>query len=141
MLRLAKEMLGAAVPDDVLRALPSENLDDALRTARFMTLEGNQICRALPAPVVGMSNATTWPGRISALWRSLFVPTRLLAATYGLSPQSPRVFLYYPVRLKDLLKRYGSVVLRLLRRDPTLTRIAWGVAMIQHWLWDDTGSD
>ena len=141
MLRLAKEMLGAAVPDDVLRALPSESLDDALRTARFMTLEGNQIGLGMPAQVVSVSNATTWPGRISVLWRSLFVPTKFLAATYGLSPRSPRVFLYYPVRLKDLLKRYGSVVLRLLRRDPTLTGIAREVAMIQHWLWDDTGND
>ena len=141
MLRLAKEMLGAAVPDDVLRALPSDNLDDALRTARFMTLEGNQICRGLPAQVASISNARTWSGRISVLWRSVFVPTKLLAANYGLPPQSPRVFLYYPVRLKDLLKRYGSPVLRLLQRDPALTRIARRVAMIQHWMWDDTGSE
>ena len=82
MLRLAKEMLGAAVPDEMLRALPSGNLDHALRTARFLILEGNQIGRGLPSGVASVSSATTWRARIRALGRSLFVPRAALARDF-----------------------------------------------------------
>ena len=135
MLRLAKEMLGAAVPDEVLRARPSGDLDHAVRTARFLILEGNQIGRGLPAGVASVSTATTWPGRIRAFGRSLFVPTAALARDFRVSPRSPRLLLY-SMRVRDLLKRHGPVVVRLLRRDPTLTPIARDVATIQQWLSD-----
>ena len=133
MLRLAKEMLGAAVPDEVLRALPSGNLDHALRTARFLILEGNQIGRGLPSGVASVSSAATWPARIRALGRSLLVPRAALARDFRVSPRSPRLLLY-SMRVRDLLKRHGPVVVRLLRRDPALTPIARDVAMIQQWL-------
>ena len=41
------------------------------------------------------------------------------------------------MRVRDLLKRHGPVVVRLLRRDPALTPIARDVAMIQQWLASD----
>jgi hypothetical protein len=137
MLRLAREMLGAAVPDAALRALPSDRVDDALRTARFMILEGNRICRQMPAPIVTLSSATSWPERCRVLLRSLFPTTDRLAAHYGLSVRSPGLFLYYPVRLKDLLTRHGTIVLRVLRGDPALTPIAREVAMVEDWLSQD----
>ena len=138
MLRLAKEMLGAAVPDEVLRARPSGDIDHALRTARFLILEGNQIGRGLPSNVASVSSAATWPARFRALGRSLFVPRAALARDFRLSPDAPRLLLY-SMRVRDLLKRHGRVVVRLLRRDPALTPIARDVAMIQQWLaTDDT---
>jgi hypothetical protein len=136
MLRLAKDLLGAAVPDEVLRARPSGDLDHALRTARFLILEGNQIGRGLPSGVASVSSAATWPARIRALGRSLFVPRAALARDFRLPPDAPRLLLY-SMRVKDLLKRHGPVVVRLLRRDPTLTPIARDVAMIQQWLATD----
>jgi len=136
MLRLAKEMLGAAVPEEILRALPSGDVDHALRTARFLILEGNQIGRGLPSGVASVSRATTWPARIRTLGRSLFVPRAALARDFRMSPRSPRLLLY-SMRVRDLVKRHGPVVVRLLRRDPALTPIARDVAMIQQWLSDD----
>lgn len=136
MLRLAKEMLGATVPDEVLRARPSGDVDQALRTSRFLILEGNQIGRGLPSGVASVTSATTWPARIRVFWRSLFVPAAALARDFHLPPQSSRLLLY-SMRVKDLLKRHGSLVVRLLRRDPTLTPVARDVATIQEWLSDD----
>jgi hypothetical protein len=138
MLRLAREMLGAAVPEAVLHALPFDGADDALRIARFMILEGHGICRQMPAPIVTLSRATSLSGRFAVLVRSLFPTTDRLAAHYGLSARSPRLFLYYPVRLKDLLKRHRAVVLRVLRHDPALTPIARKVATIEDWLSNET---
>jgi hypothetical protein len=139
MLRLASEMLGAAVPDEVLRARPSGDLDHALRTSRFLILEGNQIGRGLPSGVASVTSATTWPARVRVLWRSLFVPSAALARDFRLPPDSSRVLLY-SMRVKDLLKRHGSLVVRLLRRDPAVTPIARDVATIQQWLSDDDRS-
>ncbi|MEO8257912.1 MAG: nucleotidyltransferase family protein [Acidobacteriota bacterium] len=139
MLRLAREMLGAAVPDDVLRALSSDRADDAIRTARFMILEGHRICRQLPAPIVTLSSATGWPGRLRLLLRSLFPSPDRLAAHYGLPARSPTLPFYYVVRLKDLLKRHGTVVRRVLRRDAALTPIARDMATVEDWLSKEAG--
>lgn len=136
MLRLAKEMLGAAVPDDVLRARPSGDIDHALRTARFLILEGHQIGRGLPSGVASVTRATTWPARIRVFWNSLAVPSEALARDFRMPPGSSRLLLY-SMRVKDLVKRHGPAVVRLLRRDPTLTPIARDVATIQQWLSDD----
>ena len=42
----------------------------------------------------------------------------MLARTYGLPPNSPRAFLYYPVRAQDLWRRYGRISGDVVRGEP-----------------------
>lgn len=137
VLRLAKEMLGARVPDDVLRAGPSPGFDRALEAARVLALQGRHD-RSVPPRVLRAWSAGTWTGRIQAFWRRLFLPADVLAECYDLPRHSPVLRLYYAVRLKDLLMRYGSVLVRLSGRDPALTPTVRDLIVVQDWLSDDT---
>jgi hypothetical protein len=60
--------------------------------------------------------------KVSQLLRRMFLPPDLMASNYQLSPSSWRVYLYYPVRLLELLVRYPRIVRQMARRDAsTLT--------------------
>jgi hypothetical protein len=48
------------------------------------------------------------------------IPPAAIARAYALAPTSKTVYLYYPVRAIALVRRYGSVCWRLLRRETHL---------------------
>jgi hypothetical protein len=134
-LRLAKDMLGAAIPDEVLTALRPAAFDESLvAMARTVTLRDSSTNRAIPPSLVRMTRATAPGRRIVELWRRIFLPRAVVAEQYAVSPASLSVWFYYPVRFKDLLTRHGRVAIRLLRGDPILTPMAAQKAAIQDWL-------
>jgi len=70
-----------------------------------------------PAEVVpvGLSSVRLWDeegaaAKMVRFWRRLFVSRQMLATIYSVPPDSWRIFLYYPVRIKDLLVRHRGVV-------------------------------
>ena len=47
-----------------------------------------------------------------------------MAEMYRASPDSKRIYLYYPVRWRDLLRRHGRSAWRFLRRDDVMMDLA-----------------
>jgi len=142
-LRLAKETLGAAVPGAALGALRSGDVvdgDDALvATARQLMLLDSQTHRSMPPSLVAVAGARGRGDvdlRLTTLARRIFLPRDIVARAYGVAPGSPKILLYYPVRLKDLIARHSRVALRLLRGDTRLTPVAAQKAALQQWLTD-----
>lgn len=134
-LRLARDLVGAAVPDAVLLALQPVEFDDTLiAVARGITLTDGRKNRAMPATMVKMSDAATFQAKVRACVRQIFVPRSELADHYAVRRDSRRLLFYYLVRLKDLLVRHGRTAVRVFRGDPALASMAHQKAIVQDWL-------
>ena len=119
VLRLARDLLATAVPDEVLIALQSADFDE-----RLLVQAGEQVL----APFDGFSSfkslnlAQFWTARrlrdkVTILLRSLFPLPETIAERYPTSSSSRWLYLYYLVNLKDMILEHTPVVWRLLRGD------------------------
>jgi hypothetical protein len=117
-LYLARELLGAAVPDAVLNALEPNDLDPGLVTwakEQIFTNQGHAL--PLSPNLVRIWEARRFQDKVAAFLKFALPSPQAMATMYPASPLSKRIYLYYPVRLKDLLLRYGRTAWRLLRHD------------------------
>ena len=136
-LRLARDHLGAGVPSDVLTSLGGDALDpDLLADAmeHLVTFSG------MPAELVTAPNllavargSTPWK-KCTTLWNRVFVPRAELSLLYGVPEQSPRLALYYTVRLRDLFRRYSASAWALNVSDPRLAAKAARHARLAKWI-------
>ncbi len=119
MLFLAREWLGAPVPEETMELMRPENLDERVIeeiTVRFFDDASHAVSR-LPVSAANVWE-TFWrtPGfraKRSYLEKLFFVSPEIMASKYGAPPDSWRRILFYPARLLDLLRRYGGAFLRL----------------------------
>jgi hypothetical protein len=131
-LHLAKEMVGADVPDSALNDLrPADVNGGAVQAARELVFSTPEL--------KGFRFAELWGGarlrEKMARLASYVFPSRLkLASMYPASHDSPRLLLYYPTHLMTLLRRYGAATVRLLRRDPSLVFLAERKNVLWDWL-------
>ena len=115
-LYLAKEFLQAAVPDEVL---------DKLKPNRFdlsVVADAKQQIFADKSDSSSTYFAKLWEpkrpqDKVIYFLKCTFVSPQIMAKMYPAPPDSRRIYLYYLVRLKDLLILYSGVVWQLLRRD------------------------
>jgi hypothetical protein len=131
-LRLAQELIGAAVPEAVLDGLRPEGFD-----ARTLEWAGAEIFEDTTASPLFPELLKLWCGRWrvekAAVVRRIFSPA-VIARAYALAPTSKWVYLYYPVRATALVQRYGSVCWRLLRRDTHLHASVHRKTYLAAWL-------
>lgn len=119
LLRLAREWLEAAVPADWLAALRPEGLDE-----RYLVLVGEQFLnREAGSGVLESARvAKLWSARglgaiFSLVRDSLWLSRETMARMYPAPANSWRIWLYYPVRVKDALARHHTTVWGLARGD------------------------
>ena len=126
--RLARELLGASVPDDLMKIIKPSDFDE-----RFMVLAKERIF----AYEHWNSDGLSLSSNIAQLWgserlldkgtlflRRAFPSPEEMARTYPAPSDSMRIYFYYPVRIKDLLLRHGRHVWRLLRWDEGMRGLA-----------------
>ncbi len=134
-LRLAKELLGAAAPNDVLQALRPASFDETLiATARTQLFTDRQAAHTLSPNLVRMWGEIGLWGQTHEFWRSLFLPRSQMASIYAVPLDSPRLSLYYGVRLKDMLSTYWRIAFDLWGGTSTLTPIAQRKSDLLAWL-------
>jgi hypothetical protein len=115
---LARKLLNAPAPDNCLESTGSSNRD-----REYFSLA--EQCLLKPEKEPGWPIATlaqVWKdrsvtGKLIRLWRVIFVSPRIMATMYPAPLGSLRIFLYYPVRIKDVLKRHGRMALGLITGD------------------------
>jgi hypothetical protein len=123
-LRLARDLVGAAVPEAVLDSLRPADLDP-----RVVAWTGAQIIpdELIPSPSEHLAQLCG-PKRLrekaALLLKTACPPPRVMARLYPASHGSKRIYLYYPVRWKDLFLKYGRSAWRLLRRDDAMMLLA-----------------
>jgi hypothetical protein len=118
-LYLARELLGIAVPEEILNTLKPQDLEP-----KWITLAQGQIFIKPEITALPMSSplARVWQGnrlrdQIRTLLQSIFPPAHILATKYPVSPRSAQIYLYYLIHLKDMFLKYGPTVWRLWRHD------------------------
>jgi len=123
-LRLVRELLEAAVPGDVWNALEPNDLDPRLVIwirEQIFTGRGNTL--PLSPNLARIWGANRLRDKVTTLLKFAFPSPEVMATKYPASPFSKRIYLYYPIRLKDLLLRHGRVAWRLLRRDEEIATL------------------
>jgi putative nucleotidyltransferase-like protein len=121
-IRLAAELFDAPVPDGFFGATATQNVDPVQRALLQELLFAEDEAGDRRVPAVTPNLAMAWTangiaGKLKVLWKRLFPSRQEMALMYPAPYHSLRILLFYPVRLKDLLKRHGGNVVRLLRND------------------------
>lgn len=133
--RLAQELVGAAVPDEVLRELRPAGFDEALlAAARAQAFAKAAVTTGIPPGLAQLRGANSFRDKAMELLRSVFLSPQVLSRVYGVPPGSPRIYLYYPVRLKDALMRRSRAMWRLMRSDQETVLAAKRNNTLQSWL-------
>jgi hypothetical protein len=109
MLYLARELLAAPVPDDVLNALEPNDLDSEL-VIWFKEQILSQGAVPLAHQLARIRKAKRLRDKVTVFLETILPSPKAMAAMYSVSPSSKRIYLYYPVRLKDLFVCYGRAV-------------------------------
>jgi hypothetical protein len=136
-LRLARDYLGAAVPDDVLAAFGADTLNpEMLSTAIDQLISDNEVLDELSTvpnflAFVEKRGAGT---KLALLCRRVFMPRAELALKYGVPKGSPRLPLYYAVRLRDLVRQYAAQAWAIHFSDPQFREAIARHARLATWL-------
>lgn len=111
-LHFAQKLLAAAVPQEHLAALQPEGLDPAVEAWAEREILGAGRMAGVPMTenIARVWHGTGLRGRLAHLFRYAFPPPKVMSTKYPAPPDSLRVYLYYPVRLRDLLAKYGGSV-------------------------------
>ncbi len=105
-LRLARELLGASVPDAALSALEPADFDESLLPAAIRDPHAHDVSES----VVRLRSQRGMLRKLAILRERLFVPPDALADQYNVERSSLRVYPLYAVRAKELAKKYWRSV-------------------------------
>jgi hypothetical protein len=122
-LRLARELLEARVPDDVLASLVPRQFEPRLMAlARAEVLSEESVVPSVSPRIAQLWASPALREKAVILLRSMFPPVRALARMYPAPNRAWPVCFYYPVRWKQLLHLYGRSLVELMSgRDQTVS--------------------
>ncbi len=120
MLWLASECFGAPIPIEALRALQPLDYPPEIGTQALQLVTPPSIETAtFPTSVAELVQKPGLRARLDVIGRYFFLPREVLATCYPpVRPDSWQIYLYYPIRWKDLLVKRWRMVWKLARRDP-----------------------
>ena len=124
-LRLAEELFGIEVPPMLAKEGLFDGCDqgivDVAKERMFQTSSDHM---PLTSNISRLWGSKGWSEKLGIFLRNAFPSRDFLATVYPVDAASARVFLYYPVRLKDLILRYGKTVFSLwLRKTAAVERV------------------
>ncbi len=130
-LRLAKELLGVILPDGLMEALKPNDFDE-----RFIALAREQVfsTRMGTGHILSLSPvaAKFWGSKrlldkaatFLKILERVFPPREVMARGYPPPADSIRIYFYYAMHFRDLLRRHSRHVWRLLRGDEEMRALA-----------------
>jgi hypothetical protein len=120
-MRLARELLKAPVPEDWLKTLQPADFPPEYQTmAQELLLANGQVTDVkIPSwpRLAKFWKAGNLAQKVGLAWKRLFLSRQNMALIYHVPPGSLRIWLYYPVRIWDLLKENSRQGWQLLRGD------------------------
>jgi hypothetical protein len=116
-LQLAKDLLGAAVPAEVLTDLRPNWFDP-----KVMSLARAEILGQASAPSVSATFKRMWSAgrcreKVRLLVEAMFPSRKALGRMYPTSRSALRLYPYYLRRWRELVERYGTMAWRVIRRE------------------------
>lgn len=124
-LRMAEDLFALKIPEKIMTKLQPKDFSPEIMELAYEQL----FCRDfdnydIPAPLAHAWKAEKLTDRVSLFFKRIFLSRDELATKYPAPPWSPRIFLYYPVRIKDLFFDYGKASLGLMKKDGTALNLA-----------------
>jgi hypothetical protein len=135
VLRLSQRLLNSPVEGQALEALQPADFDP-----QYLTRLSGYILETPPqvSPhLAAVFDARTPGEKIRRMLRRLFCPPHVIAADYNLPLGSPRVYLYYPLRLVTAVARHAGSALPMLRGEQAAlvaARRQGEILSIREWL-------
>lgn len=135
-LYLANDLVGAAVPAEVLAALTPTGYDaDMVETARAQVFAEKAELDGMGRELARLREDGSLRAKVCHLCRRIFVSRSELGVIYGVDPHSSTIALFYAVRVRDLMRRLGGRAMRLLwKGEPELVWIAERQNRLRKWL-------
>ncbi len=126
MLCLVRELLGATVPDHIMAELkPADYQPAFFEKAMAQIFDANpsgQLFRKRIGRLLNIKKQKSIKEKVFALFRGAFPSREYLASITPISPSSPKIVLYYLVRLGRLTVFYFLALFHLLRRDQAVLK-------------------
>jgi hypothetical protein len=133
-LHLAHALFDAPVPPGVLQQLrPADFTPQIDALARERALSVRLSPPELHPDLARLRRNRPLRAKAAALLGVLFPYPEYVAAKYSLPPGSKKVYWYYVVRLKDLARRYGWQLWRVLRSDEGAAALAQRENALSDW--------
>lgn len=134
VLQLAKILFNAPVPPPVLDQLRPPDFSPQIEAlARQRALRVRPLTPELHPDLAHLHRRRPWQIKALALMGALFPYPEYVAAKYSLPPGSIKVYFYYLIRLKDLARRYGWQLWRVLRSDEAVQALAHRENALSDW--------
>jgi len=134
-LRLAGELAGAEVPVDILeRMQPADLTETVLEAARVQIFTDKSFAVSIPAPFAELLESGRLRDRIRIFWQRVFLPRAIIASQYSVPINSARIYLCYPRRFFDVLRRHGRTLKKHQQNDGQLKSLAGRTNLIANWL-------
>lgn len=134
-LRLARDLVGAAVPEKVLKGLQPVGMQaDIVELARRQIFSEKEIAREVTISFAQLAAATSLAGKMRIFWQRVFLTREQLAVRYELPTDSRWLYACYPRRVFDLLRNNSSRLRQIRRGDQQLSEIVTRKKLIVDWL-------
>ncbi|MCP4691735.1 MAG: nucleotidyltransferase family protein, partial [Desulfobacterales bacterium] len=118
-LYLAREIMGAPAPGELLDALRPDDFDERIAAAgkeKILAPGGSKEKEKLRKLALLFGRGNIW-SRAAYLLKNLFPPRGALSRQYAVDPGSWRIYFYYPIRCKDLFVQGAKTAWRVQRGD------------------------
>jgi hypothetical protein len=144
-LRITQELLGPIVPTEVMEAMeaiaPGDTGDVAAEYATEQVLStstrDDYVMPDVAARVWASARIRDIAASVLESARRVFIPRNVLARMYFVPSDSIRIYFYYALRIRDLLRRHGYAMWRLMKGDRDMRSEAKGAneaAWLKAWL-------
>lgn len=121
MFFISKKLLGAAIPSEFLQQIKPPDFTDEIADIAIRQLFNRRGFENYKASFIGQIwSGKTFTGKLANLAEKVFPKKENLAATYATSPYSKKIYLYYPIRIKDIFSVYGRTAAGIFGGNPEL---------------------
>ena len=121
MFSLARDLFGAKIPNEILLELQASGHDASVEKIALSLLFPDHLSETYFSPWLGsLLGAENYEEKFRLILHRIFISPVEIARLYPVLPNSPKVFLYYPVRLGGMLKKHFRSAIGMLRGEPEI---------------------
>ena len=114
-LYIIENLLKTGIPFGTIGDLKTESFN--AEYTDFIIKERIFAKNPFPTGIVNSLSGLSMTEKVTTFMKTLFLPPSVMARRYYLSPASPKVYLYYFLRIYHLLIDYGGIVMKLFARE------------------------
>ena len=134
-LLLAEELAGAEVPAGILAKLrPADMTEAVLEAIRAQLFTDKSFTFSVPVPFAELMESSRLRDKLRIFWQRVFLPKAIIASQYSVPIDSLKIYVCYPRRFIDMLRRHWHTLSKFRENDVPLKTLADRTIHIANWL-------